>query len=106
MGLTFKENCPDLRNTRVVEIIDELNHCHANIDVYDPWADVEQAKHFFDITLEKQLKKEYYDAVLLTVSHQEFIAMGESGIKSLLNEKGIIFDIKGMLPSESVDERL
>ena len=106
LGLTFKENCPDLRNTRVVEIIQELSNCHAQVDVYDPWADAKQAHEFFDLNLQNQLKKNYYDAILLTVSHNEFIQMGEKGIKKLLNNHGIVFDIKGMLPSESVDERL
>ena len=106
LGLTFKENCPDLRNTRVIEIVQELTNCHANVDVYDPWADANQANDFFGLQLLDDLKKNYYDAILLTVSHKEFIQMGEAGIKKLLNKKGIIFDIKGMLPSESVDERL
>lgn len=106
LGLTFKENCPDLRNTRVVEIIDELTNCHAKVDVYDPWADAKQAQEFFGLQTQNQLQENYYDAILLTVSHKEFIEMGEKGIKTLLNDKGIVFDIKGMLPSEAVDERL
>ncbi len=106
MGLTFKENCPDLRNTRVIEIIDELKNCHANVEVYDPWADNNQAKEFFKIDLKSTLQKKYYDAVILAVSHKEFIELGESGIRDILNDKGIIFDVKGMLPSEAVDERL
>ncbi len=106
LGLTFKENCPDLRNTRVIEIIDELSKCHAKVDVYDPWADEKQAKQFFDIHLQKELKQNYYDAVLLAVSHKEFIQLGEEGIRNTLNTNGIVFDIKGMLPSNSVDERL
>lgn len=106
LGLTFKENCPDLRNTRVIEIIHELSKCHANIDVFDPWADEKQARQFFDITLQKKLKQNYYDAVLLAVSHKQFIQLGESGIRNTLNTTGIIFDIKGMLPSDAVDERL
>ena len=106
LGLTFKENCPDLRNTRVIEIIDELTKCHAKVDVYDPWAETDQAQQFFDVSLQQELKKNYYDAVLLAVSHKEFIQLGEKGIRSTLNNSGIIFDIKGMLPSDAVDERL
>ncbi len=105
-GLTFKENCPDLRNTRVIEIIQELSKCHAKVDVFDPWADEKQAKQFFGITLQKELKQNHYDAVLLAVAHNEFIQLGESGIRNTLNKNGIVFDIKGMLPSDSVDERL
>jgi UDP-N-acetyl-D-galactosamine dehydrogenase len=106
MGLTFKENCPDLRNTRVVEIIEELTNCHAQVDVYDPWADPSQALEFFEITLKSHIKEDYYDAILLTVPHKEFIKMGESSMRKFLNKKGIIFDLKGMLPSHKVDERL
>jgi UDP-N-acetyl-D-galactosamine dehydrogenase len=106
MGLTFKENCPDLRNTRVVEIIEELTKCHAHVDVFDTWADPKQAKEFFDITLQTKLKENYYDAILLTVSHQEIIDLGAEKMRKLLNTNGILFDIKGMLPSHLVDERL
>ena len=106
LGLTFKENCPDLRNTRVIEIIEELSKCHAKVDVFDPWADEKQAQQFFGICLQKELKQNYYDAVLLAVSHKEFIQLGEKGIRNTLNTSGIVFDIKGMLPSNSVDERL
>lgn len=106
MGLTFKENCPDLRNTRVVEIVEELSKCHANVDVHDPWADENQAQDFFDITLQQNLKNNHYDAVLLAVAHDEFVEMGAQAIRQLVNKKGIIFDIKGLLPADLVDERL
>jgi UDP-N-acetyl-D-galactosamine dehydrogenase len=106
LGLTFKENCPDLRNTRVVEIIEELTKCHANVDVHDPWADKDQAKEFFNIELQDTPQDSYYDALILAVSHNEFIQLGEAGLRKLTTNKGIIFDIKGMLPSNAVDERL
>ncbi|VAW40380.1 UDP-glucose dehydrogenase [hydrothermal vent metagenome] len=106
LGLTFKENCPDLRNTRVVEIIDELQKCHANVDVYDPWADASQAKEFFEIDLQQTMETKYYDAIILAVAHTEFMQLGVTGVRNLLNDSGIIFDIKGMFPSKSVDERL
>jgi len=106
MGLTFKENCPDLRNTRVVEIIDELTKCHASVDVFDPWADSKQAKEFFNIDIQQSLISNHYDAVLLAVPHKQTIQMGENKIRKLLNNKGIIFDIKGMFPPNAVDERL
>jgi UDP-N-acetyl-D-galactosamine dehydrogenase len=106
LGLTFKENCPDLRNTRVIEIIDELHKCNANVDVYDPWADPQQAQEFFNLKLMQNPPHNHYDAILLAVSHKQFIEMGEKGLRALLNEKGILFDIKGMLPSDAVDERL
>ncbi len=106
LGLTFKENCPDLRNTRVTEIIDELEKCHATIDVYDPWADKKQAKDFFSIQLQEKLKSHYYDAVLLAVSHYQFTELSAQGIRKLLKPEGLLFDIKGILPSHKVDERL
>ena len=106
MGLTFKENCPDLRNTRVIEIIEELQKCHANVDVYDPWAEPAQAKSHLNIDLENSLKPQNYDAILLAVSHNEFIQMGATQIRALLNNNGVLFDIKGMFESETVDERL
>lgn len=106
MGLTFKENCPDLRNTRVIEIVDELRKCHAQVDVHDPWADKSEAKKYCAIDLLDTIKPETYDAILLAVSHDQFIQMDEIEMRKLLNKRGIIFDIKGMLPLSAVDERL
>lgn len=106
LGLTFKENCPDLRNTKVIEIVQELCKCHANVEVYDPWADKELAKQYFNITMQQKLKIGYYDAILLAVSHTEFIEMDKKELRALLNKNGVLFDIKGMLPSNAVDERL
>jgi len=106
LGITFKENCPDLRNTRVVEIIDELQKCHAQIDVFDPWADAKLTKKYYAIELSKTLKDKYYDAVLLAVSHDEFIQLGAEKIRQSLKDDGILFDIKGMFASNEVDERL
>ena len=106
LGLTFKENCPDLRNTRAIEIVQELEKCNANVDVYDPWADPQQAQDFFNLKLMQKPPHNHYDAILLAVSHKQFIEMGETGLRALLNDKGILFDIKGMLPSDAVDERL
>ena len=106
LGITFKENCPDLRNTRVVEIIQELQNCHAQIDVYDPWADAELTKKYYNIELTKQLTDNHYDAILLAVAHDEFIQLGSQTIRQSLKPNGILFDIKGMFSSEEVDERL
>jgi UDP-N-acetyl-D-galactosamine dehydrogenase len=106
MGITFKENCPDLRNTKIVEIISELEACHASVDVHDPWADVEDAKRFLNVDIQMKLQKGFYDAIILAVSHKQFIEMSEEKIRNLLKPNGIIFDLKGMLPSDAVDERL
>ena len=106
MGLTFKENCPDLRNTKVSEIVKQLINCHANVDVYDTWADPIQAKEYFNINLKSQLKNNYYSAVLLAVAHDSFIELGIENIRTLLINNGLVFDLKGMFPSDTVDERL
>ncbi|MEZ5497405.1 MAG: nucleotide sugar dehydrogenase [Gammaproteobacteria bacterium] len=106
MGITFKENCPDLRNTKIVEIISELEACHARVDVHDPWADVDDAKRFLNVDIQMNLQNGFYDAIILAVSHKQFIEMGEKKIRNLLKPNGIIFDLKGMLPSDAVDERL
>ena len=106
MGLTFKENCPDLRNTRVTEIVEQLVACHAQVDVYDPWADKLDAQQHCGVELLEELNPHTYDAILLAVAHDQFTKMSEDDMRRLLNNEGIIFDIKGMLPSHAVDERL
>ncbi|NOZ52970.1 MAG: Vi polysaccharide biosynthesis UDP-N-acetylglucosamine C-6 dehydrogenase TviB [Gammaproteobacteria bacterium] len=106
MGLTFKENCPDLRNTRVIDIINELSDYNANIDVYDPWANSEEAQREYAITPISELKHKHYDAIILAVNHQEFCDMGAAGIRKLGKPEVVLFDVKGMLPLEAVDGRL
>ena len=106
LGLAFKENCPDLRNTRVVDIVEELNHYHANVDIYDPWVDVEEAQHEYGISLISSLTKNHYDAVILAVSHDEFVSLGVDAIRELGKPTHILYDIKSVLPKDSVDARL
>lgn len=106
MGLTFKENCPDLRNTRVVDIIRELKTYHAQVDVYDPWVDAAEAEHEYGITPVSEVKKSHYDAIIIAVAHEQFREMGESGIKSLAKSNSVIFDVKNLLPKTAVDARL
>ncbi len=106
MGLTFKENCPDLRNTRVVDMIDELNQYGANIDVYDPWVDKIEAKHEYNITPIDAPKAGDYDAVILAVSHDEFKEMGATDIRILGKENHVLYDIKYLLKTDEVDGRL
>jgi len=81
LGLAFKENCPDLRNTRVVDIIEELNHYHANVDVFDPWVDAEEAKYEYGIDTVSSLANNHYDAVILAVAHEDFLSMGAEAIR-------------------------
>ncbi|MDB4576397.1 nucleotide sugar dehydrogenase [bacterium] len=106
LGLAFKENCPDLRNTRVVDIIDELSACNANVDVYDPWVSAEQAEHEFGLKLTTSLTNNIYDAVIVAVAHEQFAEMGVDTIRSLMRDQGILYDIKYLFPADHVDGRL
>lgn len=106
LGLAFKENCPDLRNTRVVEMINELSTYNANIDVYDPWVNKEEARHEYGIEMIDKLVVESYDAIIIAVAHDQFKKMGAQGIRALGKDNHVIYDIKYLLPSDQVDGRL
>ncbi|QBQ53306.1 Vi polysaccharide biosynthesis UDP-N-acetylglucosamine C-6 dehydrogenase TviB [Nitrosococcus wardiae] len=106
LGLTFKENCPDLRNTRVTDIIAELQGYHAQVDVYDPWADAKEALKEYGIILVNTLNKGYYDAIIVAVAHQQFAELGIEGIRTLGKSDSILYDVKHLLPKETVDGRL
>ena len=92
MGLTFKENCPDIRNTKVVDILTELNEYGVNADVFDPWVDAAEAQHDYGITPVAEVKPGHYDAVILAVGHQPFTKLGADGIRALCNTDGIVYD--------------
>jgi UDP-N-acetyl-D-glucosamine/UDP-N-acetyl-D-galactosamine dehydrogenase len=106
MGLAFKENCPDLRNTRVVDIVEELSSFHCNIDVYDPWIDKEESIREYGIPPIEQPEQGKYDAVIVAVAHHQFKKMGIDAIRALGKESHILYDIKYILPAELVDARL
>lgn len=106
MGLTFKENCPDLRNTRVVDIVHELKTYNAHVDVYDPWVSAAEAEHEYGIHPVSELIEGQYDAIILAVAHQQFQAMGVERIRALGKPNAVLFDIKYVLPREAVDGRL
>lgn len=103
LGFTFKENCPDVRNTKVIDIYNTLKDYGVNITVYDPWANPEVAKHEYGIDIMSQLPKAKFDAVILAVSHEEF---KELDLMTSLKDVHVIFDVKGMLDSKFVDGRL
>ncbi len=107
LGITFKENCPDIRNTKTVDIVDELQEFGCKLDIYDPWADQAEVKHEYGIkTLDKNVNiyDKKYDAVILAVSHEQF---AELDMERLTNgDQSVIFDIKGFLPKDMVDGRL
>lgn len=106
MGLTFKENCPDLRNTKVVDVISELQDYNTNVDIVDPWCSNEEAQEEYDLSLTKEPKQGHYDAVILAVAHDEFKKMGIDKIKSYLKDEHVIYDLKYVLNKEDVDMRL
>ena len=106
LGLAFKEDCPDLRNTRVVDIIGELEFYHANVDVYDPWVDGSEAQHEYNITPIAEPKTGHYDAIIMAVAHKQFVELGSKAIRALGKPEHVLYDIKSVLPKEEVDARL
>ena len=106
MGLTFKENCPDLRNTRVVDIVNELLDYHVAVDVYDPWVDIKEAQHEYNITPVTALKSSDYDAVVIAVAHSQFVEMGMESIRALCKPAHVVYDLKYLFPAALTDMRL
>lgn len=106
MGLTFKENCPDLRNTKVVDIVSELTEYNINVDIIDPWCSSEQAEHEYGLSLIEQAERGFYDAIVLAVGHNEFKALGAESIRAFGKEEHVLYDLKYVLDKESVDMRL
>lgn len=106
LGLTFKENCPDLRNTKVIDIINELKEYDVNVDVYDPWVSVESAHHEYGITPVTAPQVGKYDAIVLAVAHGEFREIGAKGLRGFGKAEHVLFDLKYLLPKGAADIRL
>jgi UDP-N-acetyl-D-glucosamine/UDP-N-acetyl-D-galactosamine dehydrogenase len=106
MGLTFKENCPDLRNTKVIDIVSELKEYNINVDIVDPWCASHEAEHEYGLSLCERPQANYYDAIIIAVSHNEFRAMGAEAIHALGKSEHVLYDLKYVLNKESVDMRL
>lgn len=106
LGLTFKENCPDLRNTRVVDIVAELQDYGMGVDVYDPWVDRAEAQEEYGITPVSSPEAGVYDAIILAVAHREFAALGSAGVRRFGKPGAVLFDVKHLLPAGEVDGRL
>ncbi|WP_066015294.1 Vi polysaccharide biosynthesis UDP-N-acetylglucosamine C-6 dehydrogenase TviB [Endozoicomonas atrinae] len=106
MGLTFKQNCPDLRNTRVVDMVREFREYGAHVDVYDPWVNPVEAEHEYGITPVKEPAAGKYEAIVLAVAHDQFMAMGAESIRKLGLKECVVYDVKYVLPAEAVDGRL
>ncbi|MBQ3629734.1 MAG: nucleotide sugar dehydrogenase [Prevotella sp.] len=103
LGITFKENCPDIRNTKVVDIYHTLKEYTDDITVYDPWANCDHVMHEYGIGITNTMPKRKFDAVILAVAHKEFIEMD---IKSFVSPNGVVYDVKGILPRDIIDGRL
>ena len=103
LGITFKENCPDLRNSKIVDVYTTLEEYTNNITVYDPWANVETVKREYGITITNECPSDKFDAIILGVSHKQFL---EIDVMKLLNANGVIYDVKSILPRDIVDGRL
>ena len=105
LGITFKENCPDIRNSRVIDIIRELKSYHVNVDVYDPWASPEEVQEEYGLGLLSNSVQlgDHYHAIILAVSHKEFLNLDVQALKA---DNGVIFDVKSLYPKELVNARL
>jgi len=106
MGLTFKENCPDLRNTRVVDMVTELKLLHANVHVYDPWVDAAEAQREYGLEMLKEPQMGAYDTIILAVPHKEFRELGAVAIHGYGKPEHVLYDVKYVLPRDQVDGRL
>jgi UDP-N-acetyl-D-glucosamine/UDP-N-acetyl-D-galactosamine dehydrogenase len=107
LGLTFKENCPDVRNTKVAQLVSLLQGYNAQVDVYDPWVDVQEAESEFGIKCLTSLPAQgQYAAIVIAVGHKQFLNLGETGIKALGVPGAVLFDVKGVLPKGAADSRL
>ncbi len=107
LGLTFKENCTDVRNTKVVDIVTTLQAYNTHVDVYDPWINIADAQHEYGLhCLSESPEPGTYDAVILAVGHRQFVALGESGIRAFGKPKAVLFDVKSMFPLGTADGRL
>jgi UDP-N-acetyl-D-galactosamine dehydrogenase len=107
LGFTFKENCPDLRNTRVVDLVEEFKSYGVEVDIHDPWADAGEAMNEYGLTLQTELPTVgNYQAIVLAVAHDQYCEMGIKAIRALGTKDGVVYDIKGLFNQNSVDGRL
>jgi UDP-N-acetyl-D-galactosamine dehydrogenase len=106
LGLTFKENCPDVRNTKVIDVVRELESYGSSIDVYDPWVDADEVRHEYGITPCADPAAGTYDVVLIAVAHNQFRKLGHDGIRAFGKAESLLYDIKYLLPADASDDRL
>src|SRR5690554_1676329 len=103
LGFTFKKNCPDVRNTKVIDIIKTLEEYNAKVTIHDPWANPAIAKHEYGVVLQNELPDEVFDAVILAVAHNEFKSLD---LKKITNGVSVVYDVKGILSEEVIDGKL
>lgn len=106
LGLSFKENCPDIRNTKIIDIVTELEEYQIDVDVYDPWVDVQEAEHEYGIRPVRSVSNNSYDAIILAVAHEQFKQMGAAQIRSLGKQAHVLYDLKYVLDAKEADIRL
>ena len=106
LGITFKENCPDIRNSKVVDVIRELEKYGARVDVHDPWAEPQACRHEYGLRLTRSLARNGYNAPVVAVAHKEFRALGAAQLHKLCRKNHVIYDIKHVFPAAEVDGRL
>ena len=106
LGLSFKENCPDVRNTKIIDIVNELKEYHIDVDVYDPWVDPSEVQHEYGIELIEQPKQHYYDAVVIAVAHQQFKVLTRADIAKMAKDNFVLYDLKYVMDKQDVDIRL
>ena len=106
LGLAFKENCPDLRNTRVVDVVHELQDYGIHIDIYDPWSNPDEARHEYGVDLVEAPQDDYYDGIVLAVAHDQFKVMGGNGMRAFGKANHVLYDLKNVLGAHESDLRL
>jgi len=106
LGFTFKENCPDISNTRVIDIVHEFDSYHAQVEIYDPWIDTKEAEHEYNIPFLSEFPSTHYDAIILAVNHDQFKELGADKIHSFGKQNHVLFDVKYVLLKEQADGRL
>jgi len=106
LGLTFKENCPDIRNSKVVDVVRELRKQGARVEVYDPWANAAECRHEYGLNPVRALKPNRYDAAVVAVAHRQFRELGAPGVRRLCRRRHVLYDIKHVFPAAAVDGRL
>ena len=106
LGLAFKENCPDIRNTRIIDVVRELERYDCNVDIHDPWVNEEEAELEFGTPLVNEIRQGYYDAIIVAVAHDQFKAIGSGGVRAFGKQGALVYDLKYIFPKDESDLRL